>query len=97
MYFMSDTPGLPHSDSHDVYGRPRAAFPCTAAHLLARYTASDFKYSPRGPDEYVVLSMSNYVSTQVMRAELNAFQRELEIMMRPSEEYIAALADDPAT
>jgi hypothetical protein len=94
MHFMSNMPGLSHSD---INGHPRAVFSCTAAHLLSRYTATDFKYSPYGPDEYVVLSMSNYVSTQVMRAELSAFQMELETMMRPSEEYMAALADDPAT
>jgi hypothetical protein len=99
MNFISNTPGLSHNNpsDRDIYGRPRAVFTCTAAHLLSRFTISDFKYSPKGPDEYVVLSMSNYVSTQVMRAELSAFQKELELMMRPSEEYAAAMADGPAT
>jgi hypothetical protein len=94
---MSNTPSLSNSDNSDIFVLPRAYFTCTAAHLLSRYTVADFKYSPIGPDEYVVLSMNNYVSTQVMRAELSAFQRELDIMMRPGEEYLAALADDPAT
>lgn len=44
-----------------------------------------------------MLSMSNYISTKVMHAELSAFQKEMEALMRPSEEYLAALADDPAT
>ena len=97
MHFMSNTPSLSKSDNSDIFIRPRAYFTCTAAHLLSRYTASDFRYSPVGPDEYVMLSMSNYVSTQVMRAELSAFQMELDTMMRPGEEYLAALVDDPAT
>jgi hypothetical protein len=98
IYFISNTPGLSHTSpfDRDIYGRPRAVFSCTAAHLLSRFTASDFKYSPKGPDENIVLSMSNYVSTQVMRAELRAFQKELELMMGPSEDYAAALADDLA-
>ena len=97
--FISNTPGISQVGpfDHDIYGRPRAVFTCTAAHLLSRLTISDFKYSPKGPDEYVALSLSNYVSTQVMRAELSAFQRDLETMMRPSEEYAAAMADDPAS
>jgi hypothetical protein len=33
----------------------------------------------------MALSISNWVSTQVMRVMLSAFQRELEAMMRPSE------------
>ena len=33
----------------------------------------------------MALSLSNWISTQVMRAMLSAFQRELEAMMRPSD------------
>jgi len=32
----------------------------------------------------MALSISNWVSTQVMRVMLGAFQRELEAMMRPA-------------
>ena len=49
---------------------------------MARFSSSDLRYSPKGPDEYMALSVSNWVSTKVMRAELSAFQRELEDMMR---------------
>jgi hypothetical protein len=45
----------------------------------------------------MALSVSNWVSTKVMRAELSAFQSELEAMMRPSDAYAQAMADDPAT
>jgi len=45
----------------------------------------------------MALSVSNWVSREVMRAELSAFQRELEMMMRPSEALALAFADDPAT
>jgi len=49
---------------------------------MARFSGCDVRYSPKGPDEYMALSVSNWVSTKVMRAELSAFQTELEDMIR---------------
>lgn len=49
---------------------------------MGRFSPSDIRYSPEGPDEYMALSISNWVSTKVMRAELTAFQVELEDMMK---------------
>lgn len=83
MYFVSNT--LPTASS-STYKRPQAVFPCTGAHLLSRFTPADFRHSPVGPGQYMVLTMSNHVSTQVMRAELALFQKELEEMMRPSDD-----------
>jgi hypothetical protein len=54
-------------------------------------------YSPHGPDGFMALSVSNWISAQVMRAELSACQRELEAMMRPSEVQAAIMAHDPAS
>ena len=45
----------------------------------------------------MALSVSNWISAQVMRAELSAFQRELEALMRPSEFETAIIADDTAS
>lgn len=42
----------------------------------------------------MALSVSNWISTQVMRVMLTAFQQELEAMMRPSEMYAMAVTDD---
>lgn len=99
MYFTSSTATFQPLPTNSQYRhesphqRPRTVFSCSAAHLLSRYTATDFKYAPRGPNEYAVLSMSNYVSTQVMKEELSAFQIELEGLMRPGVEY----GDGPAS
>jgi hypothetical protein len=43
----------------------------------------------------MALSISNWVSMQVMRAELSAFQQDLEAMMRPSDVLTGLFADDP--
>ncbi|CAG8980426.1 hypothetical protein HYALB_00003991 [Hymenoscyphus albidus] len=64
------------------YLRPHPSFECTGLDILARFSVSDRQYSPGGPDDYMALSLSNWVSMKVMRAELNAFQKELEVMMR---------------
>lgn len=79
----SPLPGLDGPFSGPPHTRP--AFNCTGADIIARFNPSDFRYSPKGPDEYMALSISNWVSTQVMRVMLSAFQKELEAMMRPSE------------
>jgi len=41
----------------------------------------------------MALSVSNWISTQVMRVMLTAFQQELEAMMRPSEMYAVGATD----
>jgi hypothetical protein len=93
--FVSNSVSLPGLSLSGPYTRP--SFNCSGADILARFSPHDLRYSPYGPDEYMALSVSNWVSTKVMRAELSAFQRELEMMMRPSEALALALADDPAT
>jgi hypothetical protein len=45
----------------------------------------------------MALSISNWVSMQVMRAELSAFQRDLEAMMRPSDALLGLFPDDPVS
>jgi hypothetical protein len=77
--------------------RSRPSFTCTGADILARFASSDFRYSPAGPDQYMALSISNWVSMQVMRAELSAFQRDLEAMMRPSDALLGLFPDDPVS
>lgn len=64
---------------------------------MARFNTSDIRYSPIGPDKYMALSISNWVSANVMRAEMSAIQRELEALMGPNEALLALLSDDQAT
>lgn len=59
---------------------------------MARFQTSDLMYSPWGPDKYMALSISNWVSMKVMREELSAFQRALQAMM--SDEGNEVLHDD---
>ena len=42
----------------------------------------------------MALSVSNWISTQVMKIMLTAFQKELEAMMKPSEMYGLGGLDD---
>jgi hypothetical protein len=67
---------------------PQAVFSCTATDLLSRYsfTASNFMATWHWPSDNIVLSMGNYISMKLMRAELSSFQAELQMMMRPGEE-----------
>lgn len=60
----------------------RPAFTCSGKDIVARFSTRDFKYSPAGPDWYMALSVSNWVSTKVMSAELTAFQVEIDGWMR---------------
>ena len=60
----------------------KSYFRCTGADIMARFSPYDQRYSPSGPDEYMALSIQNWISTMVMRAELTAFQQELEVMLR---------------
>ncbi|KAH6681936.1 hypothetical protein B0J14DRAFT_695418 [Halenospora varia] len=79
MSFASgNSPALP--DPHFVGSKP--IFSCSGQDIISRFSDHDIRYSPQGPDEYMALSVSNWVSTKVMRAELSAFQKELEAMMR---------------
>ena len=41
----------------------------------------------------MALSISNWVSTKVLGAQLSALQRELEVMMGPYDDVLAALGD----
>lgn len=66
-----------------ISSRPRPRFTCSGADIIARFTEYDLKYSPTGPNRYMVLSIYNWVSLQVMREELSEFQSELEAMMGP--------------
>ena len=88
MYFTSDSL-LPSSRTGQ--GLPRAFFSCTGSSLLSRCATNSSNH------ENGILSLSNYVSVQVFYAELSACKKEVEFLMNPSEEYMAALADDPAT
>src|SRR4051812_32407191 len=83
--FLSDSNPPPAID--EAFSGPpssRPTFHCTGELIMKRFTIHDMRYSPKGPDEYMALSLSNWVSTQVMRVMLSAFQRELEEMMRPA-------------
>ncbi|PMD36545.1 hypothetical protein L207DRAFT_586250 [Hyaloscypha variabilis F] len=66
-------------------------FHCTGPDILARFTRADFRYSPVGPNHFMALSISNWVSTKVLSAQLSAIQRELEMMMGPDDEVLTAL------
>jgi len=76
--------------------RTQPAFNCTGADIIARFTTHDFRYSPKGPDDVMALSISNWISIQVMKAMLSAFQREVEESMRTSFLPGAGGADDAA-
>jgi len=82
-------PSLPIVGTESPFSEP--GFHCTGADILARFTLSDFRYSPVGPDHFMALSISNWVSTKVLGAQLNAIQRELEVMMGPYDDVLAAL------
>ncbi|KAF8864228.1 hypothetical protein BDZ45DRAFT_58244 [Acephala macrosclerotiorum] len=87
--FTSHSTPLPYSPSTSsssansavirAYTRPH--FTCSGLDILSRYSPADFCYSPYGPDVCMSLSIRNWVSTNVTRAELNAIQLELEAMM----------------
>ncbi|KUJ20929.1 uncharacterized protein LY89DRAFT_419534 [Mollisia scopiformis] len=80
--FTSNTTPLPESfSSHLKRNYIRPHFACSGLDILARYSPTDFLYSPYGPDVCMSLSIRNWVSTNVTRAELNAIQQELEAMM----------------
>ena len=77
VYFISCSSDNPGDDSVERQWPPGLAFTCTGADILARFQALDFKYSPWGPDEYMALSISNWVSMNVMKETLTAFHRVL--------------------
>ena len=72
----------------------RPSFSCSGKEVLERFVASDFRYSPVGPDMSMALSISNWVSVNVMRVEMNAIQRELEAIIGPNEALLALLSED---
>lgn len=67
------------------------AFHCTGKEIIARFIPADFRFSPIGPDYYMALSISNWVSTKVLGAQLNAIQKELELMMGPHDDVLTAI------
>jgi hypothetical protein len=79
--FISGSTVTPGETRIRRLARPRPSFTCTGADILAHFVEADFLYSPCGPDQYMALSISNWVSMEVMRAELSAFQRALEAML----------------
>jgi len=84
--------GLPTSET----APSEPGFHCTGPEILARFTRADFRYSPLGPDHFMALSISNWVSTKVLSAQLNAIQKELELMGGPYDDVIA-VTGGPAT
>lgn len=64
--------------------RSSSVFQCTGADILARFKPNDFRYSPKGPDEYMALSVSNWISTQVLRVLLCAFQVSYPLLGTPT-------------
>lgn len=94
--FTSNSTPLPDLSSSTLrrnYIDPH--FTCSGAEILARYTPADFRYSPYGPDQCMSLSIRNWVSTNVTRAELNALQQELEAMMA-GDTLLTLIQNDPA-
>ncbi|RDW71295.1 hypothetical protein BP6252_07858 [Coleophoma cylindrospora] len=68
-----------------------APFTCTGHAILAQFKPSDFRLSPVGMDQYHVRHASNWISCQVMRAELVAFQNEWKGLMEPSNWELPAI------
>ena len=91
--FTSSSVPLPGPILPDTpYVRP--SFSCSGKEVLERFVASDFRYSPVGPDMSMALSISNWVSVNVMRVEMNAIQRELEAIIGPNEALLALLSEN---
>lgn len=94
IYFINDSSYKPDDASAQRLLPPRPAFTCTGADILARFHEQDFKYSPLGPNEYMALSISNWVSINVMREMLTACHRALRQMREASMELNG---DDPVS
>lgn len=62
----------------------RPSFTCTGREIMTCFSPYDQMYSQTGPDEYMALSVMNWISTKVMKAELMNFQLELETWMASS-------------
>ncbi|KAE9379133.1 hypothetical protein N431DRAFT_434142 [Stipitochalara longipes BDJ] len=77
--------------SKTASSEPEPSFHCTGPDILARFTHADFIYSLSGPDHFMALSISNWVSTKVLSAQLSAIQKELEAMMGPYDDVLTAL------
>jgi hypothetical protein len=93
IYFIGGSSYSPDDDNGQRRPQPRPAFTCTGAEIMARFQRLDFRYSPWGPDEYMALSISNWVSMNVMKEELTAFHKALRTM---SEEVgLEMNGDDP--
>lgn len=60
---------------------PSAIFTTNGDELLAHFAPLDQVYCPKGPDYYMALSVSNWISTQVMQLELGGIQTELKFLM----------------
>ncbi|KAL3428111.1 hypothetical protein PVAG01_01620 [Phlyctema vagabunda] len=62
-----------------------APFCCTGARILAQFSYTDFRLSPVCMDSYQIRHASNWISCQVMKAELAAFQQQWKELMEPTE------------
>ncbi|CZR54342.1 uncharacterized protein PAC_04226 [Phialocephala subalpina] len=91
--FPSSTSSSANSAVVRAYTRPH--FTCSGLDILSRYSPADFCYSPYGPDVCMSLSIRNWVSTNVTRAELNAIQLELEAMMANDPIFPGILQNNP--
>ncbi|KAH8595929.1 hypothetical protein B0O99DRAFT_686443 [Bisporella sp. PMI_857] len=75
----------------------QATFSCCGSDIMAQFTDDDIKYNPDGPGEYLALSISNWVSREVVKAELCMAQVFLAEVLRPDPALTALLAQDPAS
>jgi hypothetical protein len=46
--------------------------------MLSRFKTSDLRYSPAGPDRLMVLTLENWISMKVARAEILGFQLDIK-------------------
>jgi hypothetical protein len=56
-------------------------YTCSGKDIVSRFTDSDVRYSPQGPDRYMALHIAARISAAVTKAELIAVQRDLEMVM----------------
>lgn len=80
MKFTSSGPTQPELNLFSDH-RTRPCFSCSGSDLLNRFMGMSTVISPSGPDEYMALSMCNWVSTKVLHVELAAIQREMETLI----------------
>lgn len=96
IHFQSDTQAS-SSPSHRT--KAPATFSCTAADLAVKWAPYSISCvnTPSSDREHIMLAIGNYISIKVMYAELEGFKMAMQDLMTPSAEYLAAMADDPAS